>query len=144
MIFAHAHINMGRERLKTCLDDLSNKIEDITTNLLTAATLEECVDVFRAFHNIKDFFAWQIVCDLLELNILKMDENSWVVLGPNARVGLSRMFSGVTSSDSEVELHYTKWLTRVLPYCFKALELDYVEFLGKNLSIKHIEHGLCE
>ena len=41
VIFAHAHINMGRERLKTCLDDLSNKIEDITTNLLTAATMEE-------------------------------------------------------------------------------------------------------
>ena len=65
-----------------------------------------------------------------------------MVLGPGARAGLGRMFSGVTSS--EVELHYTKWLTRVLPYCFKALELDFVEFLGKKLSIKHIEHGLCE
>ena len=33
---------------------------------------------------------------------------------------------------------------RVLPYCFKALELDFVKFLGKKLSMKHIEHGLCE
>lgn len=141
-IFTHAHNTMGRERLKTCLDDLSEKIEDITTDLLAAATLEECVDVFRAFNNIDVFFAWQIVCDLLELNVLKQDENSWVVLGPGARAGLARIFSGVTSSAAE--LHYTKWLSRVLPYCFKALELDFVTFLEKKLSMKHVEHGLCE
>ena len=142
VIFTHAHINMGLDRLKICLDDLSDNIEDITTNLLTAATLEECVDVFRAFDNIGAFFAWQIVCDLLELNILQQDEDSWVVLGPGARAGLSRIFSNVTSSQDE--LHYTKWLTKVLPYCFKALELDFVPFLGKKLSMKHVEHGLCE
>ena len=142
VIFTHAHINMGLDRLKICLDDLSDNIEDITTNLLTAATLEECVDVFRAFDNIGAFFAWQIVCDLLELNILQQDENSWVVLGPGARAGLSRIFSNVTSSQDE--LHYTKWLTKVLPYCFKALELEFVPFLDKKLSMKHVEHGLCE
>ena len=141
-IFTFAHNTMGKERLKTCLDELSEEIEDITTDLLTAGTLEECVNVFRAFNNIDIFFAWQIVCDLLELNILKMEENSWVVLGPGAKAGLGRIFSDVTSS--EEELHYTKWLTRVLPYCFKALELDFVNFLGKKLSLKHIEHGLCE
>ena len=84
-IFTFAHNTMGKERLKTCLDELSEEIETITTNLLTAGTLEECVDVFRAFDNIDIFFAWQIVCDLLELNILKMEENSWVVLGPGPR-----------------------------------------------------------
>ena len=78
---------MGRERLKTCLDELSEKIETITKNLLAAATLEECVNVFRAFNNIDVFFAWQIICDLLEFNILKMHENSWVVLGPGPGQG---------------------------------------------------------
>ena len=141
-IFTFAHNTMGRERLKTCLDELSDHIDVITSDLLSAETLEECVDVFRAFNNIDVFFAWQIVCDLLELNILKQDENSWVVLGPGAKAGLGRIFSNVTSSENEV--HYTKWLTRVLPYCFKALELDFTEFLGKKLSLKHVEHGLCE
>ena len=127
-IFTIAHNTMGRERLKTCLDELSDKIDVITTDLLSAATLEECVDVFRAFNNIDIFFAWQIVCDLLELNILEMEENSWVVLGPGAKAGLGRIFSDATGS--EAELHYTKWLTRVLPYCFKALQLDFTEFPG--------------
>ena len=75
-IFTFAHNTMGRERLKTCLDELSEKIEIITKDLLGAATLEDCVNVFRAFNNIDVFFAWQIICDLLEFNILKMDENS--------------------------------------------------------------------
>ena len=84
----------------------------------------------------------QIVCDLLELNILEMEENSWVVLEPGAKADLSQIVSDITGS--EAELHYTKWLTRVLPYCFKALGLDFTEFLGKKLSLKHMEHGLCE
>ena len=99
------------------------------------------MDVFIAFKNIDVFFAWQIVCDLLELNVLKQDENSWVVLGPGARAGLARIFDDVTRSQ---ELEYTRWLTRVLPDCFKALELDFVPFLGKKLTMKHVEHGLCE
>ena len=61
---------------------------------------------------------------------------------PSGSPSLSLNSIFVTSS--EQELFYTKWLTRVLPYCFKALEQDFVEFLGKKLSLKHIEHGLCE
>lgn len=45
---------MDRERLQ---DDLSEKMEDITTDLFAAATLEECVDVFRAFNNIDVLFS---------------------------------------------------------------------------------------
>ena len=113
---------MGRERLKTCLEELSEKIDVITTDLLSAATLEQCVDVFRAFNNIDVFFAWQITCDLLELNILQQEENSWVVLGPRAKAGLGRIFTEATGSEAEV--HYTRWITKVLPYCFQALQLD--------------------
>ena len=91
---------------------------------------------------MKYFPAWQITCDLLELNILQQEENSWVVLGPGAKAGLGRIFT--EASGSEVEVHYTRWITKVLPYCFQALQLDFKEFLGKKLTMKHVEHGLCE
>ena len=85
----------------------------ITTDLPAAQTQhQESEDGLTAFNNI--FFAKQVLCNLLELNITK---NSWVVLGPRARAGLGRI---------------------------KTLELDFVEFVGKKLSMKHIEHGLCE
>ena len=50
---------MASEHLKTYLDELSEKIEYITTNL-TADTLEECMDIF-IFNNI--FLSWQMDVD---------------------------------------------------------------------------------
>ena len=141
-VFTHAHITMGRERLKTLLSELARSIETITDRILMAQTLEECVDVFESFNNIKSFFSWQIVCDLLEFNIIKMSENSWVVLGPGARAGLKRIFGDV--STREEELHFTKLLVTILPYCMKTLGVSFKEFLDKPLTLKHVEHGLCE
>ena len=57
VIFTQAHQTMGHKRLKIFLDDLSHRIVDITADLLAAATLEECVDVFRAFNNIDVLFS---------------------------------------------------------------------------------------
>ena len=45
---------------------------------------------------------------------------------------------------SEDELHYTNWLTIVIPSCSKTLELDLGSFLGKKLIMKHVEHKLCD
>ena len=44
----------------------------------------------------------------------------------------------------EEELHYTKLLVRILPYCFKTLELIFVPFQERRLSLKHVDHALCE
>ena len=107
-----------------------------------AQTLEQCVDVFRTFSNVENFFSWQITCDLLELDIIQLEENSWVVLGPGARAGLRRVFTSLVTR--EEELHYTKLLVRILPYCFKTLGLTFVTFLERRLSLKHVEHALCE
>ena len=41
MIFTPTHNTMGHKWLKICLDNLSHKIVDITTGLLTTAILEE-------------------------------------------------------------------------------------------------------
>ena len=52
-----------------------------------AQTLEQCSEVFITFSNVESFFSWQIICDLLELDIIQLEE-----------------------------LHYTKLLVRILPY----------------------------
>ena len=44
----------------------------------------------------------------------------------------------------EEELHYTKLLVRILPYCFKTLVLTFMTFLERKLSLKHVEHALCK
>ena len=141
-VFTQAHNTMGRERLRVLVEELVLRIDVITEEILMAQTLEQCVDLFRTFSNIENFFSWQITCDLLELDIIQMEENSWVVLGPGARAGLRRVFTSVVTR--EEELHYTKLLVRILPYCFKTLDLTFVTFLERRLSLKHVEHALCE
>ena len=50
------------------------------------------VFLFQEIPNVADFFAWQIVCDLLELKVISFDENSWTCLGPGAKHGLKKIF----------------------------------------------------
>ena len=36
------------------------------------------------------------------------------------------------------------WLAKCLPYWFKALELDFMEFLSKKLALRQVKHRLCK
>ena len=67
------------------------KIISIVT---TAIGVEIQCSVFpcQEIPNVADFFAWQIVCDLLELKVIYFDENSWTCLGPGAKHGLEKIF----------------------------------------------------
>ena len=67
-VFTQAHNTMGRERLRVLMQELVLRIDVITEEILMAQTLEQCVDLFRTFSNIENFFSWQIICDLLEEN----------------------------------------------------------------------------
>ena len=62
-----------------------------------AQTLEQCTEVFRTFSNVESFFSWQIICDLLELDIIQLEENSW---GAWAR-GQGRAEEGVHKHGNE-------------------------------------------
>ena len=90
------------------------------------------------------FFAWQILCDLLEARVLgKCCDNQWTILGPGAKNGLGRIFGG----------RHSLALVRVMrDLCslsgsssgFQALGITFPAFLGKPLSLKNVEHALCE
>lgn len=141
IVFTRAHQCCGLERLKVLLKEVKRDLKKITIALLTSQTLEECVAVFSKFRNISDFFGWQICCDLIELDIIQMDENSWVCLGPGAKAGLQLLFEDY---DPKEAITLTKHLTKVMNYCFSSLGLPFEKFLGKDLTLKNIEHALCE
>ena len=61
---------------RVLVEELVLRIDVITEEILMAQTLEQCVDLFRTFSNIENFFSWQITCDLLELDVIQLEENS--------------------------------------------------------------------
>ena len=106
-----------------------------------------CQTVALTIPNVGAFFAWQILCDLLECKVLGWNtDNQWACLGPGAKNGLRRIFCLETTRG---ELRFTR-LLRDLCHSkgsksgFAQLGLTFPLLLLKELSLKNVEHALCE
>jgi hypothetical protein len=143
VIFTSAHQNMGFSRFchtaKEVLKMIDN--ENFTKAIVDAESLEHCFLLLKSITNIGPFFAWQISCDFLELKMINFDENTWTCLGPGAKSGLRRIF---TVKSEKEELPLAQHLTKIMDYGFNALGLDFPYFLNRKLTLKNIEHALCE
>ena len=147
-IFTAAHQVMGYERLvKDSLVYSRKNITKLASNVVSAAnkrSMRDCHDAIMKIPNVGPFFAWQILCDLLECKILGSNtDNQWVCLGPGAKDGLRRIFSLETPKE---ELKYTRILRDLCSKQsgFEVLDAEFPTFLHKPLSLKNVEHALCE
>ena len=106
-----------------------------------------CQTVVLTIPNVGDFFAWQIICDSLESKILGWNtDNQWACLGPGAKNGLRRIFCLETTRG---ELKHTRLLRDLCnpkgsKSGFAKLGVKFPAFLLKELSLKNVEHALCE
>ena len=126
--------------------NLSSMAQDLQ-NAAERRQVKQCFFIIKDVPGAGKFMSWQILCDLLELRQLgDCTDNQWTCLGPGARNGLRRIFREVKEKD---EL----FLTRVLrdlcqaqgtTSAYQVLDLDPPTFLGKEVSLKNIEHALCE
>ena len=68
----------------------------MSANLEEAATLEKCLRILKRIHSCGDFFAWQILFDLLELGVVsqKKDEDCLLILVPGPTVAYSSSLAG--------------------------------------------------
>ena len=86
-----------------CLKNL----EELTNKLLESNDLEEAFHLIKGIDNLGDFYAYQIVCDMVEIGLLKfrfevfcyillwhfcvISDDSWTCLGPGAVKGLEEV-----------------------------------------------------
>ena len=66
-----------------------------------------------------------------------------MALSPGAKDGLKKVF-GVTGKVASEELEMTQTLTGLMDPVFDALGINFQYFLGRRISLKAIEHSLCE
>ena len=108
-IFTAAHQNMGLSRLLKTFEYVKKNISSLTSQVITGAHEKSSRKSFKAIltiPNVGDFFAWQILTDLLECRVLgELTDNQWAALGPGAKNGLRRMFPLATTRG---ELWYTR------------------------------------
>ena len=150
VIFTCAHQNMGYERLLKTLHFARKNSASLASQVIKAAenkSLKMAHKTLLSIPNVGAFFAWQILCDLLETRVLgKNTDNQWTCLGPGAKNGLRRIFPLETTKG---ELRYTRMLRDICSTTgpnsgFAALGLAFPSFLEKPLSLKNVEHALCE
>ena len=70
----------------------------------------------------------------MKLRLINFDENSWTCLRPAAKEGLRRIFA----------VKSVKHLTKIMDYSFKALGISFPYFMNRKLTLKNMEHALCE
>merc|ERR1719188_147921 len=134
------------EVIKRDIGKLAIKI----ANYAEKRSLNRINEVLLSIKGVGKFFAWQILCDLLEARILGVNcDNQWTSLGPGAKNGLRRLFTEDKLPTSRRELRQTRLVRDLCAASgsksgFEALGINFRAFLGKPLSLKNVEHALCE
>ena len=96
-------LSFVQDTYQYCLENL----EELTNKLLESNDLEEAFHLIKGIDNLGDFYAYQIVCDMVEIGLLKfrfevfcyillwhfcvISDDSWTCLGPGALKGLQEV-----------------------------------------------------
>jgi len=152
-VFTAAHQNMGLRRLLGTFEFVTKNIKKLAADIAKHAknrSLRGVNEVLLSIINVGGFFSWQILCDLLEARILGENcDNQWTCLGPGAKNGLRRLFTQEKLPTTKGELKFTRLVRDLCAPSgsksgYEALNIKFPTFLGKALSLKNVEHALCE
>ena len=149
-VFTAAHQNNGMRRFLESISYVQENIQSLAKQLAVHAEerkASSCYQTIVSVPGIARFFGWQILSDLIEAKILgRITDNQWTFLGPGAENGLRRVFPLPST------MHQLKYTRLVRDMCapsgpksgFQALGLEFPTLLNKALSLKNVEHLLCE
>jgi len=141
-VFTNAHQALSIEKVEDTYDYCLENLEELTNKLLESNDLEEAFHLIKGIDNLGDFYAYQIVCDMVEIGLLKFSDDSWTCLGPGAIKGLQEVRADGMFNVGDQEL--VRRLARIADYGLPHLGKQPVKFLNRRLSVKAVEHSLCE
>jgi len=145
-VFTGAHQVMGLERYGRTLLHISERKGEALNKCVSAIldpekSLKDLSLEVQTIPNVGKFFAWQVLCDLLEAGMIPhATEFEYAELGPGALAGLSLIF-GNSFADKQCLLRF---LGDAQTKVFGILGVDFPHFDGRLISLKAIEHSLCE
>ncbi|GMI22129.1 hypothetical protein TeGR_g10587, partial [Tetraparma gracilis] len=138
------------------LDDLASDIEEILETADPATKLEQVCVRLRKMKGVGNFLSWQMTSDLLESGVLPgCTEEDWMEMGPGAISGLERIFLGKVSPktrgallekrfDKNLWLDLVRLLRDIAGVVYTHLGVNFPHFRGRRLTLKNMEHVLCE
>jgi hypothetical protein len=134
---------------KLCKND-GKLVKEVSSEILECCKgerdeiLKQCFEKVKKVDGIGAFFAWQVTCDLHESQCLAdSNENDWTELGPGAESGIKLIFED-SKCDARTHLELAVLLQSIQDDVYDALGLKFPKRNGLPLTLKNIEHPLCD
>jgi hypothetical protein len=141
--FTAAHQTTSHSKLVRYVQEtLKCKLLEKITPTLLGTDLQAIVKALGTLHGCGPFLSWQIACDLMESQCLTVDTESYCELGPGARNGLNALFG--TSAKQFDQLDLLRLLTNIQEHVYGCLSLRFPKWDNRWLTLKNMEHVLCE
>ena len=131
------------EDIEKVLKSKAALLHEIVEKILKTDEKEDWQEALERFPDVGPFIAWQILCDLHESGCVEVkDDDFYCALGPGAEKGLTCIFG--PSNEVESRLDQAMSLVQYQDVFYQSLGLDFPYWNGSALTIKEIEHALCE
>lgn len=103
--------------------------------------LEDVYWLLRGFPGLGPFLAYQFAIDLAYSRIVDHDEDEYVVAGPGALDGISKIFPG---RDLRQAPALIRCLTEEQDLWFQRYDLPFCGLFGRRLHLVDVQNLLCE
>lgn len=115
-------------------------IESISDLVLNAATAEGSCKSLESIPGVGAFLAYEIWCDLILLKVHKWGEDDYCNVGQGAVAGLRIIYPEMNTNG----FTNAEWVA--LCVALQKCQKEYLpaDYSGKRLSLRSIEHSLCE
>jgi hypothetical protein len=115
--------------------------EGMATRLRRADSLKEVFVLLRGMPGLGDFLAYQLAIDLNYSDLLSHDEDEFVVAGPGALDGLSKIYPTMPPTQAALVI---RRLTDEQEKWFEHFGLSFSGLFGRRLHLIDVQNLLCE
>lgn len=146
-VFTGQHQTVSLATLKATLNKLPKQLDDICSEIENASHLQCCWESLLRIKGVGPFFAWQIICDVVESGVLSssLTEEQWCKLGPGAKNGIATCFQKASRLKCELTaLDKARLLRDIQGDVFLIMNIMFPKFDDRPITLKNIEHVLCE
>ena len=151
-VWTTAHItlqsNLQQSRLqnyKDYLNKLLDNFDKLSGNMIATNSIEQAFKLMMGQHGFGPFTSYEVVTDLAYLpHIYGYDIEEWANAGPGCWPGIRLIFPQAKNTSDYNDM--MKMIRDMQKPAFKKFDIPFwdVAWKGRPLSLRNIEHSICE
>lgn len=132
------------------VNDLHAHLDYLVRELRKSKTSKEVFQNLMVVHCVGNFIAYECLCDLIYCQAIGNDNkpftlNDWANVGPGAKEGIRMLFPSTKGKNNIYDKMVELWKNQEIYWEKYGLKIPYYErFTKGRLSLRSLEHGLCE